>query len=69
MSRPAAAAGTPQFAVRVEAGLVSYFNDDPILTYEQAEHVRDEIEKLTGELGEVEKVYVLTPGWGAVSNG
>lgn len=62
------AATSPQFAVRIKAGLVSYFNDEPILTYEQAEDVAEKIEETTGERGEVEKVYVLTPGWGAVSD-
>lgn len=49
----------PQFGVRLDRGIVTYFNDEPITTYEQAEEVRRHLAEVMLEEGEVERVYVL----------
>lgn len=49
----------PQWGVRLGRGVVTYFNDAPLVTWEQAMQAREKIEAATGEFGEVEKVYVL----------
>ncbi len=49
----------PKFGVRISAGVVTYFNGEPILTYEQGEDVAEKIAEVHGEKGEVERVYVL----------
>jgi hypothetical protein len=59
-NRPAASVQEkPKFGVRLQAGIVTYFNGDPILTYEQGEDVAAKIAEAHGEQGEVERVYVL----------
>jgi hypothetical protein len=50
----------PQWGVRLGRGVVTYFNDEPLVTWEQAVQAREKIEAATGEWGEVEKVYMLT---------
>ena len=53
----------PQWGVRLGRGIVTYFNDEPLITWEQAVQTREKIQQATGEWGEVEKVYVLAaPG-------
>lgn len=49
----------PRFGVRLDRGIVTYFNDAPLTTWEQADEVRQQIESTTGERGEVEEVWVL----------
>jgi hypothetical protein len=52
----------PQWGVRLKRGVVTYLNDEPLVTWEQAVQAREKIEAATGEWGEVEKVYVLGAG-------
>jgi hypothetical protein len=49
----------PHWGVRLGRGVVTYFNDEPLVTWTQAVQAREKIEELTGEWGEVEKVYSL----------
>jgi hypothetical protein len=50
----------PQWGIRLKVGIVTYFNDEPLETWEQAQQAREAIHETTGEFGDVEKVYVLT---------
>jgi hypothetical protein len=49
----------PQWGIRIGRGLVTHFNGQSLVTWEQAVQAREQIEKATGEWGEIEKVYVL----------
>ena len=59
----------PQWGVRIGRGIVTYFNDEPLVTWEQACEAREKIEAATGEFGEVEKVYVLAQPAPTTSDG
>lgn len=48
----------PRFAVRIKAGLVAHFDDEPIVTHAQATDARNRIFELTGEYGEIEAVLL-----------
>lgn len=47
----------PRFGVRLSRGIVTYVNDQPLVTYEQADEARAQIAELLNEDGTVEKVY------------
>ncbi len=53
-----AAAESPRFAVRISRGLVTYWQDVPLTTWELADECREAILKFTGERGEVEEVLL-----------
>lgn len=48
----------PKFAVRISRGLVTHWNNEPLLTWEQANECRQRIEELQHEVGSVEKVIL-----------
>jgi len=48
----------PRFGVRIERGIVTYWQDVPLTTWELADACRQAIEKFTGERGEIEEVLV-----------
>lgn len=52
-------AGGARFGVRLPRGIVTYFNGQPIVTYEQADEARQTVGKMLGEWGEIEKVFDL----------
>ncbi len=49
----------PKFGVRIGRGIVTYWADYPITTWQLADEVRQAILDLTGERGEIEEVFVL----------
>ena len=48
----------PKFAVRITRGLVTHWNNEPLLTWEQADECRQRIEELQHESGTVERVLL-----------
>jgi hypothetical protein len=48
----------PVWGVKLGLGVVTYWNDEPIVTRERAEEARAAIERSTGESGEVAYIFV-----------
>lgn len=51
----------PRFAVRISRGLVTHWNNEPLMTWEQADECRQRIAELQHEDGEVEQVLLSVP--------
>lgn len=49
---------SPKFAIRIDAGLVTHWQNEPLTTYEEAQACRDAIQEHTGEVGEIEEVLL-----------
>jgi hypothetical protein len=51
----------PMYGVRISLGVVTYWNDEPIRTYEMACRALERIEQTTGERGTIDRILASLP--------